>query len=567
MLLISIIGNGVAQSIPSSVIDINNVRGTVLGIGSSYSSILGNELTWEVPKGSGNSPLFQYSLWLGGKDINDQIHVAANLYNQNGRDYWMGPLMLNYAQTNAMVEYSYEYIWNVTREQIDDFIANHGQPGYVIPNDILTWPAHGDASMGFASNLAPFVDVNGDGHYDAEDGDYPDILGDQCLYFIFNDKRSHTESNGEDLGIEVQAMVYAYDAPSDDILDNTVFFHYDIINRSTMTYPQFYVGIWNDWNIGYAQDDYAGCNVRLGACYGYNSSAVDGNGEPGTYGDNPPVQLCSLLAGPYKAGNGLDDVSYAGDCNGYDSYFYMGYDNGIVDDERLGLYRFFVQSDEIVNMGDPENAQQIYRMFQGYWKDGERVQFGGNGYPGGDGVVGPNCNFMFPLDTDPCNFGTNGILPNGGYNVGNLFWSESISNNNPGDRKGLAVTGPFYFRPDMSQPLDFAFTTVWETDTQSALDRIEEAVLAVREKFENEQYWSVAERPWKEDRLLRVYPNPSTGPVMLEGTGQYTVTNTFGQRIAMGDINGETTLVLPTGLYFVRLENGKGSCVRKIIVK
>lgn len=552
-----------AQQIPVSTIDINNVRATILGIGSSYSVLVGNEQTWEVPKDSGKSPLFQHSLWIGGRDVNEQIHFAGNKYNQNGRDYWMGPLNY-YGYTSEIVEMQYEYIWNLTRNQIEDFIANHGQPGYVIPNDILTWPAHGGEQ--YWPYLAPFIDVNDDGHYDPHDGDYPDIRGDQCLFFIFNDHTAHTETHGEPLRVEIQAMVYAFDEPSDEILNNTVFFHYNIINRSTFEYSGTYFGIWNDWDLGYPDDDYVGCDARLGACYAYNGLPVDGNGEPQSYGENPPVQLFTLLAGPYKDRDLIDDPAYVGDCEGFNNYYNVNYANGVADDERLGLTYFMMQTNDSV-MGDPDNARQMYYMLKGYWKDGNRVQYGGNGYPGMSGVVGPACNYMFPGDSDPCNFGTNGEFPNGGFNINGNYWTEASAGNEPGDRRGLAVSGPFTFMPAANQPLDFAMTTVWSTDTQSALDRIEEAVTVVKSVFENAIILDVPEQPTIEKDLLTVYPNPCEGSTLVKGKGRLTIMNALGQLILTCDIDGETALTLPSGLYLVRLENENGCSFIKVVSK
>ena len=45
----------------------------------------------------------------------------------------------------------------------------------------------GDTSLGQAPYLAPFVDVDYDGLYNPALGDYPDVMGDQAIFFIFND--------------------------------------------------------------------------------------------------------------------------------------------------------------------------------------------------------------------------------------------------------------------------------------------------------------------------------------------------------------------------------------------
>ncbi len=66
---------------------------------------------------------------------------------------------------------------------------------------------------------------------------------------------------------------------------------------------------------------------------------------------------------------------------------------------------------------------------------------------------------------------------------------------------------------------------------------------------------------------LSIYPNPSEGAVVIEGTGMLSVTNALGQRMLTRDIKDRTTLDLPTGLYFISLENEKGVSVNKLIVK
>jgi hypothetical protein len=67
--------------------------------------------------------------------------------------------------------------------------------------------------------------------------------------------------------------------------------------------------------------------------------------------------------------------------------------------------------------------------------------------------------------------------------------------------------------------------------------------------------------------LLSVYPNPSEGDAIVEGTGKLLVINALGQQILSRDIDDQTTLTLPAGLYFIRLENGNGVSVNKLVVK
>ena len=62
---------------------------------------------------------------------------------------------------------------------------------------------------------------------------------------------------------------------------------------------------------------------------------------------------------------------------------------------------------------------------------------------------------------------------------------------------------------------------------------------------------------------FKVYPNPAKGYIIIEGTGNMTVTNALGQTILTKEIKGKEKLVLPQGMYFVTL----GSETRKIVVE
>ena len=484
----------VAQQPPISHLEINNVFPTILGDGSCFVpqkngtwydewQIYHDDCsTWEVPAGSGKQTIFQHALWFGGLDADDGLHLAAYRYGQGpningGQDYWSGPLKTSDGSIDWMTSIKYHHIWNLTRAEIEQFVANHGNAGYQIPEDILTWPAHGEE--GYAENLAPFVDVNGDGHYNPADGDHPDIKGDQCLFFIFNDAfKSHTESGGVPIKLEVHAMVYAFDAPNDEAMNNTVFVNYKFYNRSTNDYHDTYLGLWTDWDLGYGWDDYVGCDVQRNSCFAYNGTAIDGDGQPWTYGDNPPVQVVTVLNGP----------------------------------DGLGMTGFMYHYNSDADNGDPRIAEHYYLYMKGCWRNGQHMLYGSNAFgihetiwEGDEPVeinydpVGPECNYMFPGDSDPDNIGTGGIAPNGGYNTNGKYWTEEECFENysdlnpegeynpfePNDRRGLASVGPFDFPAGSMKELDYAMITVWKNNSQSAMERKGEFIDHIKALFEN----------------------------------------------------------------------------------
>lgn len=53
---------------------------------------------------------------------------------------------------------------------------------------------------------------------------------------------------------------------------------------------------------------------------------------------------------------------------------------------------------------------------------------------------------------------------------------------------------------------------------------------------------------------LKIYPNPTQSQFTVEGTGRMTVINLLGQTILTRDVEGQTIVELPKGLYFVKLD-------------
>ena len=396
-------------------------------------------------------------------DEEDKIHCAAVRFNQNGEDFWSGPLRTTAASTDIYATMDFHHVWKIKRSDIDAII---NKTITEIPEDILTWPAHGNTDDGYAQNLAPFVDTDGDGIYDPQKGDYPDILGDMALYCIYNDNyASHTESEGDALGVEIHCMLYGFNAPNDEILNNTLFMRNWIYNRSANKYKDVYVGYWTDFDIGFYGDDFVGCDVERGYYYCYNGNTVDGYGEPESYGTNVPAQLVMILGGPEMDPDGMDNQKYnpetGENCN--ESINGLNFADGIVDNERLGMTGFIYHNTGLSVNGDPTNAQEYYNLMKSLWRNGEKMYFGGNGFSGTAGVTDVPCKFMFPHDSDPHNWGTDGVDPGLGY-----YWSEETANNgspnNPYDKIGLASSGPFTFYPGQVHVIDRAYVTYWQSN-------------------------------------------------------------------------------------------------------
>ena len=512
---------------PSSAfewLNINNVRTRINA---------GGDMWWDLPGGIGSqyfipangtaTSLFAGALWIAGVDINNQLKCAAVRFRQVGNDFWTGPLTLDGASIDEITCAQWDQIWKITRAEVDEFLSHCTGPrpkenskygafddsdeNYSIPKIITDWPAHPDVvggnTMGISHYMAPFYDNDQDGEYNPMMGDFPyydidnelchtkiatmdeeyegsmhgSILadqvlkGDQTLWWVFNDKGNiHTESEGASIGLEIRSQAFAF--ATNDEINNMSFCSYEIINRSTYELTGTYFCPWTDVDLGYAKDDYVGCDVARGLGYGYNGNAVDGQGQPEAYGNQPPAVGVDFFQGPYMDPDGLDNPKYSytysdvflGLSPTGDSIFAVSdstqmidcsingvnFGNGIVDDERFGMRRFLYHNNGgFQAVSDPEKAPEYYLMLQGIWKDGNKMMYGGNAYPSPStpNVVGPACDFMFPGDTDPWNWGTGGFPPNDGYNQNGKYWTDASAGNEPADRRFMQSAGPFTLKP------------------------------------------------------------------------------------------------------------------------
>ncbi len=482
-------------------LDINNVRTLMYSYGNGW--FLENA-EYEIPKGSRKTSMFSFSLWVGGIDINNNLKLAAYRYGQGPttasahtkNDFWPGPLTVDgTAAVDAETCSKYDKLFPITRAEVQEFIAyteNKADfPNYQIPKSIIDWPAHGTTSKGQARYLAPFMDVDNDGFYDPQKGDYPyydlanklcpknlkpgeriarakvkngeadDTLGilvdqvlkgDQTLWSVYNDKGNfHSETQGEAIGMEIRAQYFAF--ATNDEINNMTFYSYELVNRSTYTLTGTYFSQWVDPDLGWAQDDYVGCDVKRGLGYCYNGKPVDGQGSTEAYGAHPPAVGVDFFQGPYMDGDNRDNPKFTGDCSIISSEYPLdqmaingvNFGDGITDNERYGMRRFVYHNNNLSGvpayMQDPDYAPQYYQFLRGIWKDGSKMQYGGNAHVSAGGY-GPDCDFMFPNDSDPCDWGTKGQPPNGPK-----IWTEETAKNNPSDRRFMQSAGPFTLQP------------------------------------------------------------------------------------------------------------------------
>ena len=432
-------------------LDLNNVRALIFTSGDMWWD-LNNSAKYEVPKGSNRHSAFASALWIGGVDNGGNLKVAAMTYRQTGNDFWPGPLKLEDASVTADVCLAYDRHWKITKKEVEEYVLGITPA----PSEaIQTWPGNGDAASGYPFQLAPFIDLNGDGEYDPTYRDTAGIpehpayditgdlgceaklFGDQTVWWVFNDKGNiHSETQGFPIGLEIRAQAFSF--ATNNALNNMTFYNYEIINRSTFTVQQTYFGQWVDSDLGNYLDDYVGCDVGRGLGYTYNGDAED---ETATgYGSNPPAFGLDFFEGPFmdadSADGNIDPCVEPFAING------LGFGDNIIDNERIGMSKFVYYNNDFSITGNPEDAQDIYNYLRGRWKDGTQMVYNGTtGY--GTGVP---TNFMFPGDTDPLGIGqiVQGVSTNC---LPQASWDETSSGNTPADRRFVQSAGPFTLAP------------------------------------------------------------------------------------------------------------------------
>ncbi len=525
-------------------LDINQVKARINSGGDLHWDPTTGNSGYECPKGSNKTWGGAASLWIGGLDINNQLHLSAQTYHQSGVDFWPGPLTTSSATTNSATVNQYNRVWKLNKTDIDDFITNFAngnvQNGSFIPAaDLLSWPANGDISQNYDAQLAPYMDIDGDAVYNPIAGDYPIIKGDQAIYTIFNDNYlPHQNTAAPAIGLEIRLMAYAYRTSSvvanNPFLNYTTFYNYTIINRSSFAIYDAKVGLFNDSDIGNYNDDYVGSNAINSYAYTYNS--------PTSTITNQPAIGITQTKGPINTANAIDDDH-----------------DGLFDElgEQMGMTNFMYFNNSFpgipIQTTDPSSAAEYFNYMNSMWKDGAPLTCGGNGYGGSLPI-----NYAYPANsytTGPC-----GTAP----------WSESDAGS---DKKFVMSSGPSALYPGSYTEVEYAYIAAFDSIHNNPVHNLDSVINSLR-TMQNSLATNIKKQ--QVDNVYTLSPNPTNALLninsgkAINGNVKIEVIDALGKILISEEhkeLNQTSINVsdLSSGIYFVKIISEGNTSTKKFI--
>lgn len=559
-----------------TTLETNNVRAHYL-VGGPHLSSPGFGGGFEVPKGSGKSSFNVMSFWIGGIDAVGSLKVAAQTYRQAstlGTGFWAGPLTVDSATTSAGFCNFHDQIRRITAAEVRNHRTNFANAGYQVPTNIANWPGNGDAVFGYDPNLAPYADVNSNGIYDPAQGDYPQFLGDEALWMVYNDRGNTPGSGSIPIGIEVQETVFAFNRPGP--FQNVQFMEYKIINRASLRLDSVFYGHFVDPALGNPNDDFIGCDVTRGMGFVYNTDDDD-EGFDG-YGVQPPAAGLAVFRGPYSDFNdGIDN-----NLNGQTDELIPGCDLQ-QRTESMTMWNFMSFINDGSPIGSPTNFQHVYHYLSGRWKDGQRMVFGGDGYPGSQGSTNIPARYQFPGNSDVNGYGIGGSLANPVSAPFNWTGISGITGPNvPAGRRFVMSMGPGTLLPGAVN--SYIVGALWARATsggaQGSLTVLRNAKTQIQQAFDNCSLYGFNGLSASQMLIdqVRLYPNPASEIVWLEGElfsrGSHAVSildvrGKLLRKVAVSHLAGNKAAVdlsdLEDGLYFIQVSQDGFSKTLKVL--
>jgi len=417
----------ISDGVPYSKFNINNISTYIYADGKADRKPTGPS-GFIFPKGNKKGVVFQSGLVWGAR-INGQIHVGGTTYNSGllpGKILSDGSTQDPNDPKVRVYRVRPDYKTSDLSSEVNDDEGTEEEIRVQYEKDWNEWPAN---------DGAPFDDKNNDGIY--EPGiDIPGVPGaDQTLWFVANDLDSNqTKSLYGSLPFRVEVQVTVWGYADRYPFSNMIFKKYKIINKSSSNFDEMYFSIWNDPDIGDAEDDLVGCDTLLDLGYGYNGIKFDP-----VYRFKPPAVGIKLLQGPI--------------IDGIPDNFAIVNGKKIYGKKNLGMTSFhYVYKNEFLH-ASPSLRNYIwgtlsyYNLMQGKQVDGSPVTLPSNL---GGGVT------KFYFSGDP--------VSKSGYIDGVKYL--------PGDRRFALGSGPFTMAPGDTQEVVFAQIAAQGSDNLNSIQKL-----------------------------------------------------------------------------------------------
>ena len=515
-----------------AILQAGNLQAKIYNNGALFWN--GGQNLYEVPKGGGVNAIFASSFMIAGL-VDNQLRAAASDYGPY--EFWPGPLDAEGRPPEDCSQY--DRIWEIRTE---DFVLLETQD--VTSPNMRNWPWE----LG-----APVIDGDGNpNNYNLEGGDRPELLGDQTLWWIMNDRGNvHNRFELQPLGVEVHVSAYAFNqsGPGGEIS----FYRYRIINKNTMPLTEAYVAMWADTDLGNVNDDYIGSDSLLNLGYTYNADPIDENG----YEDKPPALGYTFLLTPDATQDERDNDR-----------------DGEVDEpgESTGMYAAMTYNGGGGLQGDPADGNDLYNFMRGLWKDGSPITEGGTGL----GVTDIPTRYMYSGDP-----------------VTRSYWSEFKPRLNdqpplpPSDRRFIISGGPFVLPPGESTDVLVAIAA---TQGRNHLQSVSKLKGIVTNLQRSPQSFLVSGYDAGENETQvpvqnvlgfdQNFPNPFTSTTTI----RYSIPQQMQVRLTVFDMLGREVNVLtegiqeagiysldfdgsnlPAGIYYTRFEADHLSFTKKMV--
>ncbi len=540
----------------TAVLGANNTKVNLINTGElwDYKNSSGGKYYFpnnaSIPDSLKTSIIYSGGLWMSARETSGDLHLAAQRYFDS-TEYYAGPI-----DASGIVNTTKCNLWNrmflCTRAEVNTFrtyVSNFGTPVPLtsIPSDILNWPGKGNPTltglgMTLDHEIAPFVDANADGIYNPIDGDFPCIKGDECVFYVINDKGPHAISGGDYLGVEIHVMNYAYHYSN--IINNTAFYDISVINRSSINYSDYYLGMFVDNDFGCYNNDYIGCQPSKNMAVLYNGITYDATCSTLGFLDHLPIAGIKILNSPLNSSS-----------------------------IQTGLTSFTYLINSAGPQGDPHTINQYNNYLTGKWSDGTDYTLDGNGYGGATPT-----KYIYS-----------------GNPADSTQWSEchnQVSGRNlPSDRRFLMSSGPYNLPVSTKLEFTYAVFATYLDSTQfsnpnfdSTINPAADSVQAFYDAihlFCNDGVLGI-ENPIELNSKAIVFPNPLTGNILnvnldndvAQGNYDIEIFNINGQVVYSNnmeinnskltiDLNNEN---LSKGFYTIRLQKNNLQIQAKFIV-